>query len=416
MRFDRRGLGYVGAFDEGGVEIALDHLRRKGGDLHGEISVAAAVVPKGHLHRANFNASSSTSRKTLSTMLRERSAPQEFPWAAMLEEFCLAVLEGERQGTPIVKVGAMPAHATGLDAFRVKPIVPEGKTAILYGAGGTGKSYLAVGIAVSVATGRPLLPDWSVVKAPVLYLDWETDAAEIDERVKAVAAGMGVRAPEIDYRACNGSLEDMAEDLSRHVAAEGIGLVVVDSTGMASGAGREGSDANEATLRLFSGIRYLGCSVLAIDHITGEDVKSASGVAKPYGSIYKVNLARSVWELRRHDEAVVLYHRKVNRGPLHEPIALSVVHEPTSVTFSKTELDPVDLVAGMTQQKRLLLLLRDGPMTVADLAEKAGMTDASVRTVLSRGNGTLFTKLDDHRWALVYRGPQHVAPDVAEVA
>lgn len=406
MRFDARGLGYVGAWDAGGIEITYDHLRRRGGELHGEISIASAAVTRGHLHRANFNTSSSSARKALAVLLRERSAPQEFDWPTILEDFCLAVLDAQRKGVPITMVGTLERR-TEPEAFRVRPIIPEGRTAILYGAGGTGKSFLATAIGVSVATGRPLLPDWSVVQAPVLYLDWETDAAEIDERVKAVSIGLGIASPQLFYRACMGTLEDMAEELSRFVSEQKIGLVIVDSIGMAGGAGRDGSDANESTLRLFGGIRYLGCSVLAIDHITGDDVKAATGVAKPYGSIYKVNLARSVWELRRHEENVVLYHRKVNRGAIHEPIALAVTHDGTSVTFRKTELDPVVMSAGMTQQKRLQLFLREGAKTVAELAELGDMSEASVRVVLNRGR-SLFAKLPDHRWGLVHLGPQQL--------
>lgn len=392
MHFARSGMGYTGAWDRGACEITVDHLRRRSGELHGEVLVASAVVArgKGHLHRASFNLSSSTSRDRLAKMLIDRSRPQEIPWSDMLEEFCTAVLNAERAGTPIVRVGQLGPRSE--DSYLVDPILPADKSTIIYGAGGTGKSYIADFLAVMVASGHPAL-GWRVRQGPVLYLDWETDAYEIDERVKRIAAGMGIAAPEISYRGCTASLEDMAEEIARRVTDEHIALVIVDSIGMASGTSRDGGDANESAIRLFAGLRHLRTSVLALDHITGEDVRSDKAVAKPYGSIYKVNLARSVWELRRSAEQdndgdwhLGLYHRKVNRGGLNAALGIRVRHLEHSVEFTREDIDD-ELTVALTNSVRIERALSKGAMTVAEIAEYTGLADNLIRAVFSKEKG-----------------------------
>lgn len=418
MRFARSGMGYVGLWDQGAIQMTIDHLRRRSGELHGEMVVESGVVARGggHLHRASFNLSSSTTRKRLAEMLAERSKPNEFPWLDHLEEFCTMVLEAERKGTPVMTIGNLERPPA--ESYLIDPLLPAGKTTIVYAAGGTGKSYLAVLAAVMVAAGKPTL-GWKVTRGRVLYLDWETDHYEVDERMKRVAAGLGVPTPEILYRSCAASLEDMAEQMARYVSDERVALVVVDSVGMASGTAREGGDANESALRLFAGLRHIGSTVLAIDHITGEDVKSDKRVAKPYGSIYKVNLARSVWELRAGEDPahLALFHRKVNRGSLREPIGIHVDHGDHSVSFKREAVDDTRLVKGMGTASRIQRLLIDGPMTYNELTEALDLPTNAIRTAVSRDKkqgGKLFTKTHDGKVALAYGGPQPVAQRVAD--
>lgn len=413
MVFARSGLGYVAGWDQGGIELRIDHLRRRAGELGGELAVAAAAVPwdSGNLHRAAFNVSSTTARERLAKTLKERSraAVTEkgigLPWDVILEQFCAAVLSAEQEGSPIVRIGNLPPRPA--EGYLVDPILVDGRVTILYAAGGTGKSYLAVMLAVAVAAGRHVL-GWGVQRAKVLYLDWETDSFDLDDRVKRVATGLGLAAPEILYRSCASPLEDMAEQVSGIVSTEGIGLVVVDSIGMAS-ASRHDGPAEDSAIRLFGAFRHLNTTVLAIDHVTGEDVKSDRAVYKPYGSIYKVNLARSVWELKGTpndfgDEShLALYHRKVNRGRLLAPIGLVVKHTENSVEFGTEEINDAGLVAGMSNSVRVERMLRGGSASVRDISTDTGLSEAVVRVTLNRGANQLFAKLPDGRWGGVIR-------------
>lgn len=406
MMFGRSGMGYVGAWDRhGGVQIALDHIRRRSGELHGEIVIECGAIRTayGKLHRAAFNVSSTTSRDRLSKTLETRApGAGDVPWKHLLEEFCTAVLEAERTGAPIVRVGRMEDEPNA--GHLVEWLMPRGKTTILYAAGGTGKSYLACLIAVAVQMGVDVL-GWRVHRTNVLYLDWETDAYEIDRRVKRVAKGLGLDDVTIDYRACAGPLDEMAESMSGYVTDHQIGLVIVDSVGMASGGSREGP-AEESALRFFGALRHLGATVLAIDHVTGEDVKSGRPVDKPYGSIYKVNLARSTWELKGtpadpgEDSHMALFHRKTNVGGTLPPLGIRVTHTDDSVAFVREDIQDAGLVKGLSHVARITRYLSSGAASVSAIAEELDISEGVVRVTLNRGIGKAFVKRSDGTWGL----------------
>lgn len=410
MIFARSGMGYVGVWDRGGIEMNVDHLHRRSGELHGEIviSSAASAAGRGKLHRASFNLSSTTARERLGKSLVDRARSEKtIPWSDYLEEFCAAVLEAERGGAPIIALDKLPP-AVG-EQWLVEPFLPAKQTTIVYAAGGTGKSYLAVLVSVAVTAGLDVL-NWRVRQGRVLYLDWETDGYEVASRVKRVAAGLGIDPPEVLYRPCATPMYDIAEAISAFVADRGITLVVVDSVGMASGTTREGGTAEESAIKLFGAFRHLGCTVLAIDHVTGEDAKRADkATVKPYGSIYKVNLARSVWELKGiiedegTDSHMALHHRKVNSGRLLPSVGIRVRHEQDSVEFAREEISDAGLVSGLSNSVRIQRALRGGSMTVGDLAEETGLSDGVVRVTLHRGKATIFTKLPDGTWGLISR-------------
>lgn len=409
MIFARAGMGYMGMWDPGGVQIEVDHLRRRAGELHGELVVTAATTPVGHgqIHRAAFNISSTTMRDRLAKVLDTRTPSAGIKWAHLLEEFCGEVLLAEREGSPILVVGKLPPQVT--EGYLIEAFLPENKASIIYAAGGTGKSYLGVLAAVCVRTGTPML-NWKVKQGGVLYLDWETDEYELDERVKRVANGLGLAVPEIMYRACAATLESMAEQLSQTVNAHGIRLVIVDSVGMATRGTGDGP-AEETAIDLFRAMRYLGTTVLAIDHVTGADAHREGAIDKPYGSIYKVNLARSVWELKGSvpetgNAHLALFHRKVNKGRLQGPVGMMVTHTEDAVTFHREEVTDEGLVRGMTIGARITNALRRGRMSVPDLAEELGVSDAVVRVTLSRGRGSMFGKLPDGTWGLLAHEPE----------
>ena len=410
MIFARSGMGYIGAWDRyGGVQMSLDHIRRRSGELHGEIVVGASTIGQGRgkLHRAAFNVSSTTSRERLSKTLEVRGPTTgQIPWKHLLEEFCTAVLEAERTGAPIVQVGSLPPEQDA--GFLVDPFLPRNKTTIVFAQGGTGKSYLAVLLAVAVASGSDVL-GWKVSQGKVLYLDWETDAYEVDRRVKRVAWGMGMASvPDVAYRACAGPLDDMAESLSGYIADNGVRLAIVDSAGMAAGGGRDNGPAEESAIRMFGALRHLGCTVLLIDHVTGDNVNTQKAVDKPYGSIYKVNLARSVWELKGtpvegQDAHMALFHRKVNVGAIQQPIGIKVVHHDEGVVFSREQITDSGLSTGLSHGTRISKMLSDGSASVAEIAEELDISEGIVRVTLNRGKDKVYIKRPDGSWGLAAR-------------
>lgn len=415
----RDGLGYVLALPSVATEMRCGAVTSRSGELHAELSVSCALPGvtsrSGHLFRGRFNISSVRTRKELAGHLAARTPGSEIDWPELLEQFCVGVLAGESEGQPFVRVGRLPQRIA--ERFLVEPLLPLGKATILFGDGGVGKSYFAVGMAVSVETGREIVPGFRPVRSHVMYLDWESDQADLDERVKAVAVGADIEPPEITYRRCVGPLRNQLEPVARQVAAEDVGLVVVDSVGLAMGTTGESGDANQGAIELFEALAELGAAritpvtALAIDHVSKEASKSESGAGKPYGSGYKAFLARSTWELRQGKEREAdgtmhlgLFHRKSNLSREQAPIGLRYVNEDgAAVWWQREPITEASLEKSLSQPERITAALREaGPMSDVDLAEYTGIDIGVLRAVLSRGmkNGRFAKGLATKKWAL----------------
>lgn len=413
LSFERQGLGYAMSVPDIMAEFSVDRLTRRGGETHGELTVTCALPGSrstdGHLHQARFNLSSTTARKTLATTLANRSKADEVDWFDLLETFCRRVLASEREGDPISMVGALPIPVNG-ETFRLSPILPEGQVTILYGDGGTGKSTLAAAMLVSIETGVSVIQSWVPRQAPVLYLDWEAGKASINRRVRGVA--MGAHIPtvvQIRHADCRrrGALPAFAEDVARFIDKEGIGVVAVDSVGMASGTSSEGSDANESAIRLFSAFGYLGTTVLAIDHISKAAAEDSNKPARPYGSIYKGLLARATYELRRSTAAdgrslLGVFNTKANDGPLLGPMTFSVLHgEDGSIAYERLEAVPLELTRQLSNADKVASVMHHRHMTTGEIADESGLSQDVVRTTLNRGRGHRFGSLPSGKWELL---------------
>ena len=193
---------------------------------------------------------------------------------------------------------------------------------LIYGQGGIGKSWLAVYLCALVDGGLTA-SGLNADAGNSLYVDWEDEQSTLDARAWAIKRGE----PEISdewglrYFAAQGPLVDWIDDLANHVAREEFDLVVIDSVGLALG-----GDANDAetVLAFFRALRQLDATILLIDHMTkGPDSKDRGA----FGSVYKRNSARSLWEMRQAENGEMtmgLYHRKANNSRLSPPVGLSL--------------------------------------------------------------------------------------------
>jgi hypothetical protein len=403
--FRRQGLGYVLSVPEIGSELAVDRLTRTRGELHGELRVASALTTtrsrSGILHQARFNLSGATSRTSLSKTLAWRAnSGDSIDWYELLEELCSQVLNAERAGEADVEmVGTLPLPVH--ESYRLDPILPEGQVTILYGDGGVGKSTLAAAIGVSVETGISVIEGWAPRRANVLYLDWEAGKASLNRRVRGVAVGANLPSPaSLRYMDCRrrGAVYGFAENIAAIVDAQKIGLVIVDSIGMAAGTGAEAGDANETAIRLFSAFGYFGTTVLAIDHVSKAEAEVTDRPSRPYGSVYKSLLARATFELRQSGNVRVLYNTKANDHERLGPVALEVAHdEDGSIAYTRLDAIP-ERVTPSDLRTRLREALDDGlHLTTSQLAGRVGATEHTVRTVLNRYKDD-FNRLASGRW------------------
>lgn len=421
--FTQQGLGYTLSVPDMAIEIAVDRLTRTRGELHGELSVTCGLPggrsADGHLHNARFNLSGGTTRGTLAKVLAKRAGTDDVDWEDLLEDFCRRVMAAEREGDPVIEVGALPVPIG--ESYRLAPLLPLGQTTILYGEGGTGKSTLSCLVAVAIQTGVSPLEGWIPRRAPVLYLDWEGGRDSINRRVRSVATGLRIPGiVTIRYLDCRrrGALYSFAEDIARMVDREGYGLVVVDSVGMASGTSSEGTDANESAIRLFQAFGYIGTTILADDHVSKAETEATNRPARPYGSIYKTNLARATYELRRQKTAdgssvLLLLNTKANDADTLPPQAIKVIHnDDGTIVYEALDDLPTEVAAAaggrLTQADRLASFLAEGHLTDEQLTELTDIPEKTVRTVLAR-HKTRFNRLPSGAWELLTQAKSHAS-------
>jgi hypothetical protein len=397
----RSGLGYRGDFHDGSIQLQLGRTRRERGDLTGMLTV---THDERCLYRGKFNSATVTSRSSLVRYLKERDGGYA-GWAVVVEEFCWHVLEMEDAGPDEMTVGDLPARER--TPLLLDPILPMDAATIIFGPHESFKSMIAAAIAMSVQLGVPVVPGWMPQRSgKVLILDWEAGSEAWNDRIVKIANGLGVTPPVIQYRRCQHKLADFAETIAATVDRLNIELVIVDSIGLAQGSNGEG-DANEATIRLFAALRVIGATSLLIDHVRGDELGNARPSSKPYGSTYKVNLARAVFEMRKEEAPVyndatqvLLRHTKVNDGPHLPAMGLRFITGQSAFVIERRPVDAPDLeqLSGSTTD-RTRRLLRSGPLAEAEIAETLGVTRAAIRQLIRRNQG--FERLSDGRIGVV---------------
>jgi hypothetical protein len=364
-----------------GLEVRATRLRDGGEGVHGEIGISLDGRP---LHWGRANLASLSAREGLVTKLN-RIRPK-IPWRDILEEVCRETAEQLRAGAPTVQL--VPARGT-VERRLVDKLLLDGETNVVFSDGGAGKSFLALAIAVAVATGKPLPAGLTPRRSgPVLYLDWESIEAEHQERLAGLLSGLGVSAPvPIFYRRMVGALADEAPTLRAEVARCGAVLVIADSLGPACGAEPEGADA---AIRALNALRSIAPARLVLAHVSKLHADQ-KGATRPFGSVYVMNLPRNVWELRKGEEdegdtlTIGAYHRKTNRGRLLPPFALRFEFGENGTRLQAADIGQDTGLRGRAGPGYAILgALRPGAKTIGELAEELEASEQSVKQALYR--------------------------------
>lgn len=256
------------------------------------------------------------------------------------------LIEGGEE--PLYRGKARPVPLSGISTDPPPPMLierldPLGHT-ILYGTGGVGKGALACWWIVQlVRTGHR-----------VLVLDYEKHPEEWSRRIASLDPTTH-GSDAVWHMAPTESIAKAANDIAWACDANGLDYVVVDSAVMACGADPL---KPEAAAAYAAAILDIGRPVLTLAHVTKVD-----DARYPFGSVFWHNLARMTWSLTgADDEEVLLRHRKHNNYRGLGTFALTVtwsedgqLREVWEKGYGKTILD------------RALVVLLDGPSTLADL-------------------------------------------------
>jgi putative DNA primase/helicase len=156
----------------------------------------------------------------------------------------------------------------------LSPILSERSLAMVYAPRGLGKSWLALSMGLSVASGQPLLR-WSAPRPrSVLYIDGEMPIAALQERLKAISVSMGIEIPNDGFRilvadnvelGINLGVEDgqyALEPLLNH-----LDLLILDNLStLCTSRSESASDAWVPMQNWLLKLRRQGVSVLLVHH------------------------------------------------------------------------------------------------------------------------------------------------------
>lgn len=284
---------------------------------------------------------------------------------------------------PVIHLAEVPEP--GPMRYRVEKLVPENYPTLIYAAGGIGKSITSIHMGVCVAAGLPFA-GLEVIQGRVLYIDFELSQEEQARRLHQITRGLGLEtAPSgLDYLN-PGIQENVPTNIKKLVPQlKGYDFYIFDSLGAAMQGDME---AAKDIVPFFQTIRSLG-TVLILDHQAkvqgGQDYKDKDA----FGSVYKTNLSRSVWQLRQKKPdtgeglLLTLTHKKTNFGPLYDPIGLQATFghefklEAAAVSAeAKSESD--------TAYEKVKAALAKGPATGKRLEEVTGHADGTIRRAIS---------------------------------
>lgn len=405
-----------------GVQIVFDRLVETREGLFSEATFARYVPGQAPrlLLDTRFNLLSATTKaqvvKTLAGQL------EEVDWANVLETGCFLVKRRQREGDPAVDLALLPP--SDRPRWVLRPYLSADRPAIIFGAGGGGKTMFALAAAVSCASGHPIVGQPVGPPRRVQILDYESDHYEHQARVRAICRGAGLPplAPNCLYhRRMPVTLAAAAPTIRREIATLGIGLVLIDSLAGAAGELEESA----AILQCFAAIRSLGVPVLVISHITRASIQAdelANGRRRlsPFGSVFAENSAGNTWSLRRRGEegagsgSLLLVHEKTNNDRYHPRHAYRVSFlrdSPTSeeedgellaVTYRREDYgDAFEDHLPLTQ-KLLRLLDKDGPKTSQELLGLLPeLKPTTVRATISNlKEAGRIVQLQDRRYAV----------------
>ena len=329
--------------------------------------------------------------------------PRPF-WESLVELVAETVVERRRSGEPVVRLADVP-DTEGL-RWMLWPWLMFNMTAVFFGHGGSLKSWVAAWIAVQVAYGID-----GAEPANVLIIDYDSNRSDWRDRIRMVAAGMGLEEPRnIFYRMGVSGLVNQVAEYQQIIVTNEIGLVIVDPAVAAAGGEAQGE---EGVNRLFDALRDLRTTNLLVSHITNDKDSS-----RPFGSVFWWNRPRVIYQIRATPEPerdfadIAIINRKMNSGKLVKPFALHAAFtvaedkrytDGDSIVLSRTDIrNSPDLLRSASNADRVEAALADnGRLTIKAVAEATGLSYDVTKTTLRRLKDRGRVGQWGHEWGLI---------------
>lgn len=248
----------------------------------------------------------------------------------------LAAVAAGLQDAHRVVLGDLWTATPARPNYVIDQLAPEGALTLLAAPGGSGKSALALTIAVLVATGRPFA-GLNVQQGPVLVISCEDPEPILRYRLSLILKVYGISETELGDRLvvldatgvdpvlyretrAGASLTENYDAL--RVLCETVNpvLVIIDNASDTYDANENARPQVRAFLRALATLSP-GAAVLLLAHVDKATARAGGGPDAYSGSTAWSNSSRSRLFLGKDESGrVVLDHQKSNYGPLAKPI------------------------------------------------------------------------------------------------
>lgn len=277
------------------------------------------------------------------------------------------------------------------------PILPERSLAMLYAPRGIGKTLLSLSIGLAVASGSPLLRWQAPRQRRVLYVDGEMPLVSLQERLRAISAGLAIAVPNDGFRVLaadntENGLSIGSEEGQRAIdlLLQDVDLVIFDNLSTLCTNGSESaSDAWVPMQNWLLKLRRQGVAVLLVHH--------AGTNGRQRGTSRREDALDTVIALRRPEDYSpeqgarfeVHFEKLRNRvegdgaAPFEAKLESFVTDQGEGVRWSSRERSPPVL-------KQVAELFQDG-LTVREVAAalKMSKTEAGRLRLRALGEGLL---------------------------
>ena len=306
-------------------------------------------------------------------------------WSGMLEQTAESVEEMYLAGTPEVQLNGAPPE-TSEEKFIAKPILEKESITVLYADGSSAKSYFGQYLSVLLSEGITHNGlNTEGLQVPVMYLDWETNKDELDQRIGKIRRGLGVAAESNGnfwYKRMFLPISEDIEVLRDVFSKRQIQVCIIDSLSAAADGQLE---AAETITKTFNSLRSLkGVSFLIISHVNRAD--------EMFGSRYTWNNARNVIRVKKtQDEgsselSMGLWSEKSNNDIKFKPMTFVFdFGSPNNVLVQRVAIEDSALSDEMSVGEKIRKkLIEEGPMTKQKLAEDLDKSENHIQNELKK--------------------------------
>ena len=323
-----------------------------------------------------INILSHSARESLARQLKD-SFPGKVSWPLILSQACELLEKSARKQSEAVEFRESEEVAT---KYLLKPFIEEGVSNILFGMGGSGKTFLALKMMISLAGSDPFLDITPFKFVNSLFVDYENNENIFNSRITKLTKDKiknklwylntkGVPIYDLKYR--------ILEIIKKH----NIGLIIIDSAALACGGEPESA---EIANRFFNTLDRIGVTSLTIAHETkNTDHKNKT----PFGSIFFFNCARNIWNIEKDQEQgedniqIGLFHRKSNNDKLQPIHSAKILFYDKEVKIEKGDVKRWSKESGIKDQ--ILEELEKETHKLDDLVANIGKNRHTIRSRLN---------------------------------